>query len=175
MSATDTTAVATAQQRAAAEQFLYYEARLMDEHRYEEWEALWTEDGTYWVPAFHEDYDPDERVSLIYDTRAGIAARVRRLAGEHAYAQQPRARLLRVVSNVEAYDAGNGVLRTYANFMLSVERRGRATVWGGRSQHTLLIADDDPTGGPWDAWRIAHKTVRLVPLEAPLENLSFLL
>ena len=31
--------------------FLYREARLADEARYAEWEALWTDDGVYWVPA----------------------------------------------------------------------------------------------------------------------------
>ena len=33
------------------EQFLYREARLADEHDYDAWEALWTDDAVYWVPA----------------------------------------------------------------------------------------------------------------------------
>ena len=33
------------------EQFVYREARLQDEHEYDEWEALWTDDAIYWVPA----------------------------------------------------------------------------------------------------------------------------
>ena len=32
--------------------FIYREARFQDEHQYEAWEALWTDDGVYWVPAF---------------------------------------------------------------------------------------------------------------------------
>jgi 3-phenylpropionate/cinnamic acid dioxygenase small subunit len=31
--------------------FIYREARLMDEHRYDEWLALWTDDAVYWVPS----------------------------------------------------------------------------------------------------------------------------
>jgi hypothetical protein len=33
------------------EQFLYREARYADEHDYDAWEALWTDDASYWVPA----------------------------------------------------------------------------------------------------------------------------
>ncbi len=32
------------------EQFLYREARYADEHDYDAWEALWTDDALYWVP-----------------------------------------------------------------------------------------------------------------------------
>ncbi len=31
-------------------QFLYHEARLLDERRWEEWAGLFTEDGIYWAP-----------------------------------------------------------------------------------------------------------------------------
>ncbi|MGH7343256.1 MAG: nuclear transport factor 2 family protein, partial [Candidatus Rokuibacteriota bacterium] len=36
-------------------QFLYREARLADEGEYDAWEALWTDDGVYWVPANGDD------------------------------------------------------------------------------------------------------------------------
>ena len=35
---------------ADAAAFLYREARLLDERRYDEWLALFTEDGLYWAP-----------------------------------------------------------------------------------------------------------------------------
>ena len=37
---------------ADVEQLIYREARYQDEHAYDEWEALWTDDGVYWVPLF---------------------------------------------------------------------------------------------------------------------------
>src|ERR1700730_3107539 len=46
--------------------FIYLEARLADEARYTEWEALWDDDARYWVPR-HEGADPDAEVSYIYD------------------------------------------------------------------------------------------------------------
>jgi len=36
--------------RHRVEAFLYREARLMDEHAYDEWLSLWTADALYWVP-----------------------------------------------------------------------------------------------------------------------------
>ena len=36
------------------EQFVYREARFQDDHEYDAWEALWTDDAIYWVPG-HSD------------------------------------------------------------------------------------------------------------------------
>ena len=58
------------------EQFIYREARLRDEHRYDEWEALWTDDGVYWVPANGDDTDPTTQMSILFDNRPRIATRV---------------------------------------------------------------------------------------------------
>ena len=33
------------------EQFLFQEARLLDERRFEEWLSLFSDDGVYWIPA----------------------------------------------------------------------------------------------------------------------------
>ena len=46
------------------EQFLYHEARLLDEQRWEEWNALYPEDAEYWVPATPGQPDPHNHVSL---------------------------------------------------------------------------------------------------------------
>jgi hypothetical protein len=51
--------------------FIYHEARLADEARYSEWEALWDSDATYWVP-MSPDADPETTVSYINDNRARI-------------------------------------------------------------------------------------------------------
>ena len=58
-------------------QFIHHEARLQDEHRYAEWEQLWTDDAIYWVPANGDDTDPEQQMSIIYDNRSRIALRIR--------------------------------------------------------------------------------------------------
>ena len=62
------------------ESFLYREARLMDENAYAEWLALWADDALYWVPATDDDIHPATQVSTIYDNRARLEARIRRLS-----------------------------------------------------------------------------------------------
>ena len=37
--------------RSECERFLIHEARLLDDRRFRDWMALFTEDGSYWVPA----------------------------------------------------------------------------------------------------------------------------
>ena len=49
--------------RSRVEDFLYHEAHLMDENRYEEWLALWTEDCRYWIPSNADEIDPSHSTS----------------------------------------------------------------------------------------------------------------
>ena len=111
------------------ENFLYREARLMDEHQYDEWEALWTDDAIYWVPCGGEDTDPTKDVSIIYDDRARIAGRLVRLKSGAAWAQDPQSRLRRVVSNIEAYEEDDGTITVYSNFVLAEVRRRSVDSW----------------------------------------------
>ena len=50
--------------RARFEEFLIEEARLLDERRFREWMGLFSEDGTYWVPAVPGQASPFDQVSL---------------------------------------------------------------------------------------------------------------
>ena len=63
----------------AIEQFIYREARLADENRYDEWIALWTDDAIYWLPANIDDYDPRHHLSIIYDDRDRLQDRIDRI------------------------------------------------------------------------------------------------
>ena len=82
------------------ETFLVHEARLLDERRYEDWLALFTEDGWYWVPVEEGQASPKETVSLIYDDRRLLETRVRRLTQTKLHAQEPKSRTSRIVTNV---------------------------------------------------------------------------
>src|SRR5208337_1905717 len=94
------------------EQFLYREARLLDEGRFDEWLDLFTADAVYWLPAGQGDTHPDRQVSIIYDTRQEMERRVARLQSGYAHAQDPPSRTHRIVSNVElsAFDTGDAGL-----------------------------------------------------------------
>src|SRR5579875_307360 len=99
------------------EAFLIHEARLMDEHRYDDWMALWEDELLYWVPCNEDEIDPSRHVSLIYDGRESLTQRVWRLKGKQAHAQRPKSRLLGDVRNAVQ------------------------TVYFGRTAHTLTRRD----------------------------------
>src|SRR5271169_4080921 len=104
--------------------FLTLEARLMDEHRYKEWLALWADDGLYWVPCNDDDIDPARHVSIIYDDRARLEQRVDRLLSGAVLAQDPKPRMRRVLSNIEIDDKDAAELTVQSNFILALARAG---------------------------------------------------
>jgi 3-phenylpropionate/cinnamic acid dioxygenase small subunit len=152
--------------RERVENFLYREARLMDEHRYLDWLALFDDPCTYWIPSNKEEADPSREVSILYADRSVLATHVKRLADGKAFAQSPPSRLRRLVSNIEIND-GAEVLRVFANFSITEVRRHVQRVHGGRSEYTLTKIGND--------LRIAFKKVSLVGIDEHLDNVTFLL
>jgi 3-phenylpropionate/cinnamic acid dioxygenase small subunit len=149
----------------AVEQFLYLEARLQDEHRYDDWEKLWADDDIlYWVP-MREGADPSCEVSYIYDNRSRLASRIRQLKTGLRHAQAPKSGLRRLISNIEIAQSEDRV-EVQSNFILIESRRATMTLWGGRTTHLL-----EREGA---SFRIQQKTVLLVNGEAPIGNLAFL-
>jgi benzoate/toluate 1,2-dioxygenase subunit beta len=152
------------------EQFLFLEARLADEGDYDGWEALWTDDGVYWIPANGDDIDPETQMSIVFDNRSRIALRVRQLKHDKRHSQNPRSRLRRLLSNVELLHGGNGEggdIAVGANFLVYESRERGTTLWGGRSEYHLRRVDGQ--------WRMARKKVMLVDNDRPLFTLAFLI
>src|SRR6266567_5436395 len=140
------------------EQFIYREARLADELRYDEWEALWTDDAIYWVPANGDDIDPTMQMSVLFDNRSRIATRIKQLHTGKRHSQSPPSRLRRIVSNIEllgdAGDGADGEILAGANFVIYESRERGVTLWAGRSEYRLRRTDD--------GWKMAGKKVMLV-------------
>lgn len=151
--------------------FLYREARLADEARYAEWEALWTDDGVYWVPATTDPAaDPETHISHIYDNRGRLETRIKLLQTGHRYSQEPASRMRRLVSNVEVETAENGELVVESNFVLAelaIQTRHEMHWWVGRTTHRLRRGGGD--------LRMCRKKVVLINAAEPLPNLSFLI
>jgi 3-phenylpropionate/cinnamic acid dioxygenase small subunit len=158
---------AAAVETAEVEQFLYREACLMDEGRYEEWLSLWADDGLYWVPCNHDDIDPMRDVSIIYDDRQRLGERVDRLKSGSVLAQEPKPRMRRVVSNVEIVAHAGEETTVRSNFILGIARFSTQQIWMGRSIHRLR-----ESGG---AFKIAHKRVLLINSDQEMPLLQFLI
>jgi 3-phenylpropionate/cinnamic acid dioxygenase small subunit len=128
----------------AAEQLLYHEARLLDERRFAEWLALWTDDATYWIPtrtaraaSAEEPFVPVESelapaggVAWMQETKGHLSLRVVRLGTARAWGENPPSRTRRFVTNVEL-EPGDapGEWRAYSNLLLHRSRRAGDEHW----------------------------------------------
>ncbi len=151
----------------AITRFIYQEARLQDDHQYAAWEALWTDDGVYWVPANGEDVDPEVTMSIVYDNRSRIALRIKQLLTGKRHSQTPKSRLRRVISNVEIIGVQGDDTVVIANAMVFESNTRGDTVWASKNEYRLRRIDDQ--------WRLARKKVVLVNNDKALFTLSFLI
>ena len=53
--------------------FIYAEARMLDEGRYDEWLELWLDDAHYWMPLEYKQDDPHLTTSLLYEDSPSVA------------------------------------------------------------------------------------------------------
>jgi 3-phenylpropionate/cinnamic acid dioxygenase small subunit len=153
-------------------QFLHHEARLLDEHRWSEWQKLFTADGLYWVPLVHGQTDHVNHASLFCEDALLRSMRARRLEQARAYSQQPVTRTVHVVGNIalesrdDASEEGDGdagcVVRS--TFMLLEWRKTEQRAFGGSVLHTLRRQEG--------TLRIQLKRVDLVNCDAPHEALQ---
>lgn len=143
------------------EEFLYHEARLLDEQRLEDWLALFTDDATYWVPLEQGQKDPIGTSSIIYDDRTLLELRVKQARHPRAHSRLPLARTVHQVSNIVVDE-----LTVRSNLVLIEYRQEKQRVWGALVQHRLRREGD--------SYRIAHKRVDLVNSEAELDGIAIL-
>ncbi|MGH3090220.1 MAG: aromatic-ring-hydroxylating dioxygenase subunit beta [Rubrobacteraceae bacterium] len=149
------------------EEFVYMEARLQDEHLYDEWEALWTDDAHYWVPANGDDIDRERKISYINDNRPRISTRVKQLKTRHRHSQIPPSRMRRLISNLEI-EAGGEEIIAGSNFILMEHRSTRGmTTWAGRTVHRLR-----PENG---SFKLVQKKVMLINNYVEIPTMSFLI
>ncbi|HXG36832.1 MAG TPA: aromatic-ring-hydroxylating dioxygenase subunit beta [Dehalococcoidia bacterium] len=153
--------------RQEIENFLFKEARLIDDEKFEEWVDLFTEDTLYWAPCNRNEIDPSREVSLVYDDKSRMLDRVWRLRSGLAYSQEPASRTRHMISNVEIVEAGAEKVVVSSNFAIFENRRGAQKTFAGRFEHHLR-----PENG---SWKIAFKKVELINNDDPIDNLTFLL
>lgn len=136
-------------------QFLHAEAHLLDQAQYREWDALFTEDGMYWVPLTHEQEDPFNHTSLFFEDSILRDVRIRRLAQPHAWSQDPPTRTARIVGNIMVTEssAERMVVRSSFQMVEWRKRREQRLLAGAYVHH--LVADGD-------SFKISLKRVNLI-------------
>jgi benzoate/toluate 1,2-dioxygenase beta subunit len=117
------------------QQFLFHEARLLDERRLQEWLALYAGDAEYWVPYAWGQESARNHVSLFYETRQLLGMRVDRLERELSPLDSPAARVNHYLTNVQVdsvpVEEGSD-LAARANLLFVEYRRGEQRWFAGR-------------------------------------------
>ena len=141
--------------------FIYDEARLLDEGDFEAWLALFSEDGRYWVPLKGRAQTEDERHNAIADeTPLLLRLRVARLRGDRAHSQQVRSQCQHVLQLPRLLSSEAGVHSLYTPFTYAESRGEDMVVLHGHYLHRLR---ETPEG-----LRIALKRVNLVNAQSRL-------
>lgn len=146
--------------------FVVAEARLLDELRFEDWLALFADDGVYWMPLERGQTDARLHASLMHEDKLLLQVRVERLRGARTYSQQPASRChhLLQLPTVESRDEVAGVYVTRCAFHYVETRRDEQTLYAGWATHTLVATSD--------GLRIRLKRVDLVNSDAAFGNMQ---
>jgi 3-phenylpropionate/cinnamic acid dioxygenase small subunit len=151
---------------AAVTRFLYREARLLDEKRWDEWYALFAADGHYWVPLTRGQPDAEDHTSLAYEDTLLLRLRIARLK-QGAPSQQPESWSQHVLQAPEVEAADSDGWRTRTPFSYAEARGDAMLMLTGTAEHHLVRADGE--------LRIRLKRVNLLNCDAALPSVQLFL
>ena len=168
------------------EQFLYREARLLDERRFHDWLTLFTDDVRYWMvnrsnrypkrskaisildPARYveDDIAAEDELAILDEDKTTLEARVARLDTGMAWAEDPPSRTRHMLSNIEI-EPGDSAdeIRVYANFIVYRSR-------GDTEQDFYVGARQDVLRRVDGAWKIARRRLVLDQNVISAKNVS---
>jgi 3-phenylpropionate/cinnamic acid dioxygenase small subunit len=150
------------------EDFLYREADLLDERRYEEWLDLFTEDAHYWMPLRRNvPRDKPEREFTRQGTDANwfdegkdtLRRRVRQILTGIHWAEEPPSRICHIISNIQLVQEapsgpGPSEVGVRSRFIVYRNRVETETDFLVGKREDLLRREDGD-------WRIARRKIVL--------------
>ena len=157
------------------EDFLFQEAELLDERRYEEWLDLFTEDAHYWMP-MRRNVPADELereftregldVNWFDEGKDTLTRRVKQIRTGVHWAEQPPSRICHMVSNVQILHASPTETAVKSRFLLYRNRVETETDFlVGKREDLLRRVNGD--------WRIARRKIILDQNVLLAKNLTF--
>lgn len=146
--------------------FVYAEARILDEQRYDEWLKLFSDDGYYWMPLTPGQADAKLHTSLLYEDKLLLRVRIERLSGARTFSQQPKSRCHHLLQQptVEFADPQNGKWTVRAAFHYVETRLDVQTLFAGWVRHELIEVHGE--------LKIKLKRVDLVNCDAAFGNIN---
>jgi len=158
----------------SVQHFLYEEAALLDERRFDEWLARCAPDIRYWMPA-QTNRDRHDReftvggpkdLPMFEETWEHLHQRVRRLATGHAWAEEPPSRTRRFIANLRVGERNGGAVSAACSLLLYRTRHD--------ADVQLFVASREDELRPHEefGWQIAARTIVLDATTVPGHNLS---
>ena len=122
--------------------FLYREARYLDDGQWDQWLELYAADASFWMPCWDDNdrltEDPQSEISLIwYGSRGGLEDRVFRIKTERSSATVPDTRTSHNLSNIEIVDQADGLCQVRFNWHTLSFRYKTTDSYFGTSFYTL--------------------------------------
>jgi 3-phenylpropionate/cinnamic acid dioxygenase small subunit len=147
-------------------EFVYREARLIDEKRLEEWYELFTDDARYWIPLSRHQVSGITENSLLYEDKLLLKLRIQRLRNPHAYSQAEPSYCQHVLQTPQIEERGDpaGVAVTRTAFLYVESQRDIQQIYAGVAWHRLVR--------PGGELRILQKKVQLLNSEAALPSIQ---
>jgi benzoate/toluate 1,2-dioxygenase beta subunit len=130
--------------------FLYKEARLLDDRRFDEWLQCYHPDSEFWMPAWDVDdrltEDPQNEISLIYyDNRGGIEDRVFRIKTDRSSATSlPEPRTGHNITDIEILEQDGAQVKVRFNWFTLYFRYNTTDTYFGNSFYTIDLGADEP-------------------------------
>lgn len=146
--------------------FVLHEVRLLDDQRFDDWLALFDEDGRYWMPLERGQTERKLHCSLMDEDTLLLKVRIERLHGARTFSQQPGSRCHHLLQqpSIESRDEAAGVYVTRTAFHYVETRVDEQQLYAGWATHTLKAT---PEG-----LRIQLKRVDLVNCDAAFGNIQ---
>jgi 3-phenylpropionate/cinnamic acid dioxygenase small subunit len=151
---------------AELERFVYDEARLIDEKRFDEWYELFTHDARYWMPLTRGQPDGENHTSLFYEDKLLLKVRIERLKNPRSFSQHQPSWCQHVLQRpvIEEGDAETGRYRLRTPFVYVESRLDSQLVLAGVVSHRLRRESS--------ALRIELKKVELTNCDAALPSIQ---
>ena len=130
-------------------QFLYKEARFLDDEQWDDWLQCYAPSAEFWMPAWDDDdkltTDPETEISLIYyPDRQGLEDRVFRIKTERSSATMPDTRTSHNLSNIEIVERNGDKVTVRFNWNTLSFRYKTSYSYFGMSRYEIDFSGDKP-------------------------------
>jgi 3-phenylpropionate/cinnamic acid dioxygenase small subunit len=150
--------------REEIEQFLYMEADLLDERKFDEWIELIADDIHYHMPIrrnvkfgeqHRENSSAQNEISWFDEGKRTLSGRVRQINTGIHWCEEPFSRIRHIVSNVRVVEVDGDEVKVNSNFFVWQNRlRDEVNLFAGKREDVLRR--DETTG-----WKIAKRLILL--------------